>query len=109
MLHISFLRLSFLTPPGTSGRKYPFSLPSLLSGYSGYLATHSFQAMTSLMSQPDKVRCFSHLASFGVYVSYLSYPLISYFGLEALYLIKIFNTQVPVVFAEEFVLFYFAR
>ena len=71
LLYIFFLGFSFfLIFPGTSGRNYPFSLPPLLSGYSGYPVIHFFQAMTLQMSRADKVHCFSHLASVGVYLSY---------------------------------------
>ena len=60
----------------------------LLSGYSGYLATHFLRAMTRPMRWPEKMSCFSHLPSLGV--SYFLYPLISSLGLDVYYLIKSF-------------------
>ena len=76
----SLLRLSCHL--NLSGRSCLLS-PPVLSGYNGSLDTCFFQATTQLMSWRDGERYSCPLQIFVVFSSYLSYPLITFLGLEA--------------------------
>ena len=71
---------------GRSGRNCLFS--PVLSGYNGSPDTRFSRGTTRLMSLPDGKRCLHPPQS--LVVSYLSYPLSSYLGLEAYCLMKVF-------------------
>ena len=63
-------RLSFYrTLPGISGRNYPFSPPTLLLGYNGFLVTHFFHIMTRPMSWSSGANCSTHQLSLVVSLS----------------------------------------
>ena len=83
LLHLS----SYLKLCGRSGRNCLFS-PPVLSDYNGSPYTRFFQGTTRLMSWSDGQRYLRPLQSF-VVSPYLSYPFLSFLGLESYCLIEI--------------------
>ena len=70
--------------------------PPVLSGYNGSTDNRFSRGTTRLMSWPDGERYLCPLQSLAVLSSYLSYPLLSFLGLEAYCLIKILrHTRSP--------------
>ena len=85
----SLLRLPFYFKlSGRSGRNYLLS-SSVLSGYNESPDIGFSRGITQLMSWPDGERFLRPQQSLVVLSSYLSYPLLSFLGLEAYHLIEV--------------------